>query len=63
MVNQLTPIEDEKYLQSISFPASKDDLIKQARNNQAPEQVLNILGKFGDSKYSSVTDVAKEAEK
>ncbi|WP_038466549.1 DUF2795 domain-containing protein [Candidatus Odyssella acanthamoebae] len=63
MVDQLTPIAIEKYLKGISFPASKNDLIRQAEDNQAPDAVINVLEEFSDKEYNSVTDVAQEAKK
>ncbi|MBW8309895.1 MAG: DUF2795 domain-containing protein [Candidatus Paracaedibacteraceae bacterium] len=63
MENQFNPLQVEKYLKGISFPASKDDLIKQKENNKAHEQVLIILRKFSEGKYGSATEGAKEAKK
>ncbi len=56
-----SPAAVERYIKGIHFPATRADLIKQAEENDAPEDVLHVLKKFGDStEYSSAVDVAKE---
>jgi len=55
-----SPIVVEKFLKGVSFPASKRDLIQQARNNNAPDTVMQLLNKIADGKYNGTTDVAKE---
>jgi hypothetical protein len=55
-----SPAAIERYLKGIHYPASKDDLLKQAKNNGAPEDVLNVLNRFEDKKYNTTIDVSKE---
>jgi hypothetical protein len=61
--HKISPIEVERYLKGISFPASRDDLIKQAQENNSPSEILEILKQFADHDYESVADVAKEISK
>jgi hypothetical protein len=50
----------EKYLVGISFPVSKNILIQVAKNNGAPDNVIQLLSKIADENYSSVTEIAAE---
>jgi hypothetical protein len=53
------PIEVEKHLKGIKFPASKQDLIEHARQNDAPEEVLSTLEQMPDREFGNAADVAK----
>lgn len=55
-----SPAAVEKYLKGIHFPANKSDLVEHAKNNDAPEDVINVLNKFDERDYQGVADVAKE---
>jgi hypothetical protein len=44
-------------LKGLDFPAKKQDLIKQARENKADEQVLRMLEAMPDQEFASVADV------
>lgn len=58
--NKASPAAIERYLKGIYYPARKNDLIKQAENNGAPDDVMNVLNRFEDKEYGSTVDVAKE---
>lgn len=58
--HKASPAAVEKYLKGITFPADKNELIKHARENAAPDDVLYVLGQFGEEEYHSPIDVAKE---
>ena len=47
----------------VHFPAQKEDLVNQARDNGAPEDVLDVLDKFSDRDYKSPIDIAREVPK
>jgi hypothetical protein len=55
-----SPAAIERYLKGINFPADKEDLVKHAQENQAPEDVLHVLNQFEEKEYHSVIDVSKE---
>ena len=55
-----SPAAVERYLNGINFPADKENLIKQAQENQVPEDVLQVLNQFEDKEYESAIDVSKE---
>ena len=37
------PIEMQKYLKGMDYPASKDDLVAKAQENDAPDEVVQQL--------------------
>jgi hypothetical protein len=55
-----SPAAIERYLKDIHFPVDKNDLIKHAKDNQAPEDVLHVLDQFEEKKYNNAIDVSKE---
>lgn len=60
---KVSPVTLEKYIKGIKFPANKKDLINQANQNKAPQEITNFLNKLGDHDYKNVTDVSKEVSK
>jgi len=55
-----SPAAIEGYLKGIHFPAGKEDLVKQAQKNQAPQDVLHVLKQFEDKQYGTAIDVSKQ---
>ena len=48
------------HLKGIHFPARKSDLLSQARNNNAPSEVLDQLNQLGDDQeFGGPQDVMK----
>jgi hypothetical protein len=37
------PIEIQKYLKGVDYPASKDDLVSKAQDNGAPSEVVDRI--------------------
>ena len=58
--NKASPAAVEHYLKGIHYPASKGDLVEQARSNDAPDDVMHVLDQFEDKEYESTIDVTKE---
>ncbi|MCL4437360.1 MAG: DUF2795 domain-containing protein [Thaumarchaeota archaeon] len=48
------------YLRGISFPCGKKDIVDTARNNNAPDNVIDWLDRLPDIEYNNVTDVEKQ---
>src|SRR4051812_1917869 len=44
-------------LKGLDFPAKKQDLIKQARDNNAEDEVMRVLEAMPDQEFGSVADV------
>lgn len=51
------PIDVQKYLKSVSYPASGEDLASAARSNDAPGELVDKLRSFGDEEFSGPDDV------
>jgi hypothetical protein len=51
--------ELEKYLKGVDFPASKDDLIENARANGAPEDVIDMISDLSEDNFNSPIDLSK----
>lgn len=51
--------EIERFIGGIDFPANKQDLVKQARSNDAPQEVLDVMEDFPDRKYNDAADVGR----
>lgn len=51
--------EVETYLRGIDFPSGKDGLIKKARENNAPDDVMDLLNSLPDQEYHTPIDVSK----
>jgi hypothetical protein len=55
-----SPAAVENYLKGINFPANKEALLNQAKNNNAPDDVMKTIQKLPDKEYGSPIDVGKE---
>jgi hypothetical protein len=54
-----SPIAVQKALKGIHYPASKDDLLRQAQQNNASEGVLRKIRAMPGDRYEKPTDVMK----
>ncbi len=57
---ETSPIEVQKALKGMDYPAKKKDLIEKARENDAPEEVMQVLENLPDKKFENAVDVSKE---
>lgn len=58
-----TPIQVQKFLGRVDYPADKATLIKRAKENGADEDVLNALNHMGGETFNSPNDVSEEMGK
>lgn len=56
-----SPVAIEKHLKGVDYPASNEDLIQHAQDQNAPEDVLSVLKRMPEQKYNSPIDVTKAA--
>jgi len=56
----ITPVEVQNYLTGVDYPVNKDELIQSARDQDAPDEVLEILNQIPDREYQKPTDVTRE---
>ena len=57
---EASPIEVQKALKGMDYPAKKQDLIKKAKDNDAPQKVMHVLENLPDKEFESAVDVSKE---
>ena len=55
----VNPIELQKHLGGVDYPASRDDLVRKAEENGADEEVLEALRGIPDREYDAPTAVTK----
>ncbi|MFI6029769.1 DUF2795 domain-containing protein [Amycolatopsis magusensis] len=54
------PIEVQKHLSGVDYPAGRDDLIKAAQGNGADDSTLEALRGIPDREYEGPSGVSKE---
>ncbi|WP_449277537.1 DUF2795 domain-containing protein [Leucobacter sp. GX24907] len=60
MSEQPDPIQLQKYLGGVDYPAGKSDLVSAARKAGADDDVLDALDGLPDRDFDSPTDVSGE---
>ncbi|MDQ1252078.1 MAG: hypothetical protein QG646_1193 [Euryarchaeota archaeon] len=55
-----SPIEVQKALKNMNYPASKEDLTKHAKDREANRKVMQDLENLPEKQYTSAADVSKE---
>jgi hypothetical protein len=56
----VSPIDIQKSLSGIDYPATKDQIIQHAQQNGADKEVLDALQKIADREYEGPSGVSKE---
>lgn len=59
-VEELSASALQTHLKGINYPAKKQDLLNQAKKNNAPPAVMQTIEKFEDREFSSPTEVSRE---
>lgn len=59
METQVNPIQVQKYLAGVDYPASKDELIKRAKQQGADDNVLNTLESLNEDDFNSPNEVSE----
>lgn len=54
-----SPANVQRYLKGMDYPAKKNALLKTARGNDAPQDVLDVLKELPEDEYSGPQDVMK----
>ena len=55
----VNPIELQKHLKGVDYPASKDDLVAAAESNGAPDEVLDALRSADQDTFDAPTAVER----
>lgn len=51
------PIEIQRYLRGVEYPATKDDLISRADENEAPDDVIEQLQATAEEQFDGPDEV------
>ena len=57
---QTSPIEVQKALKNMDYPANKEKLIQHAKKHNASKEVMQVLDELPDQEYTNAADVSKE---
>ncbi|HEY9665565.1 MAG TPA: DUF2795 domain-containing protein [Coleofasciculaceae cyanobacterium] len=55
----VNPVQIQKFLKGVDYPASKQDLIEHAKEQGADENVCSTLERMPDEQYETPADVSK----
>ncbi|MFJ8693297.1 DUF2795 domain-containing protein [Streptomyces roseolilacinus] len=55
----VNPIEMQKNLGGVSYPASKDEIVRQAKEHGARKEVMDALTSMPDKEYDSPAAINK----
>ena len=58
----INPGEATQYLEGVDYPASKEDLASAAKDNGAPEELVERLSTLGRPTFSGPDEVVAELE-
>lgn len=58
-MSKVSPIELQKHLKGVDYPASKQALIERAQENGAEEDIRSILEQLPDEEFETPADVSK----
>lgn len=56
---KINPIQLQKHLKGVNYPASKQDLMGAAEENGAEDDVRSMLDQLPDEEYGTPADVSK----
>jgi len=59
----VNPIQVQKFLGGIDYPADKQAIIQAAQREGASREVIDTIQRIGDRRYDSPTDISKEIGK
>ncbi len=58
---KVNPIQLQKFLKGLNYPASKQDITAHARKHGADENVLSTLEQMAGEKFQTPADVSQAA--
>ena len=57
------PIEAQKYLRGMDYPAQKTDVIEHAKSNGAPQEMIDDLESHSQNRFENPGEVQKAFSK
>lgn len=58
-MSKVNPIQLQKFLKGVDYPAKKQDLLDRAQQEGADENVLSTLKQLSDESFETPADVSK----
>jgi hypothetical protein len=55
----VNPIELQKYLKGVDYPADRDELVQTAESNGAPQEIVDALRKADTDRFDGPNAVEK----
>jgi hypothetical protein len=56
------PEDASNYLEGVDYPASKEDSISAAETNEAPDELIELIGTLDRPEFSGPEDVVEELQ-
>jgi hypothetical protein len=56
---KVNPIQLQKHLKGVDYPASKEQLVQHAQKQGADDNAISVLQQLPDEEYESPTDVSE----
>ncbi len=56
---KVNPIQLQKALKGVNYPASKQDLLRRAESNKADQNIRNAIQRLPEQQYNRPSDVSK----
>lgn len=57
---KVNPIQLQKYLKGIDYPADRERILEAARGNGADEDIISTLEQIADRDYKNPAEISKE---
>ena len=57
MRSNVSAVSISQALKGIDFPANRENLVKQAQNNNAEDDVINVIRNLPNQEFNSMADV------
>ncbi len=54
-----SPIEVQKYLKGVDYPATKEDLLEKARHNGAKKEIISLIEELREDEFANPAEVSK----
>jgi hypothetical protein len=59
----MSPVEVQKYLSGLDYPAEKDEIVGYAEDQGAEDEILQVLQRLPEKTYNAPAEVSEELGK
>jgi hypothetical protein len=56
---KVNPIELQKHLKGLDYPAQKDEIVKTAQQHGADDELTKLLSKLPDHRFETPAEISK----